>query len=954
MELLDQQGHDDRVEMIKSSDGSANLRIRGKKGKSIFLYDMNDPLEESRKIFEKTDFTSDRVTFMLSLGLGYNAKAILEKIEPGHKVVVLEKNATILRMGLSMCDLSRPIMDNAIVFSLTDRKSIKTCAARYAARKVQEDIIYATNHKLKEIDPDYKEIEENLVESINSVLVGALTGLRNAQKFVDNDLRNFPKFLFSSGVNKLNKRFEKMPAIIVSAGPSLEKNIHLLKEAKGRAVLFATGPVVRIMLAHDIMPDFVVSIDFLEQNYRHFEGVCHLNVPLIRPCSLYHGIVRDYQGHGFVYQDGSGITGWLKGYWPFRGLSNAGGSVALHAFVTAIVSGCDPIIFIGQDLSFSNKTHTEGAALAKKVDTSEKNQTLIWVDGIDGGKVPSNSAFVSYLRRFEEIIGSIDNKCINSTEGGAAIRGAEVMPLNESIDKYCTNELPVGPIIRESCVLDTIDYTGMIREMEGKIKQMGRIQSLISRGLKTNKEISRRVRKGRINDPKTEEIIEKNYRTSTEVQKFCEKFSITASFLKKEVHEINRSQYRYESVESDRKGELQIGLKRNRFILKAACNVVTDIKSRLKKIVKVIKGIEEFNALVESNENGFHVCRNRGRLFADLGLHRLAVREYIKSLDLKGTPDSYLGLAESRLALEDIKAARKSLRKYLKLGGNPEKEEKLKGEINKKLRGWRDLARDYYQKGRWINALLYARKLESAGSHKGTCEEIISGCLEMRNQKIREAEEKKDVFIKKKEEEKAFKDLISKGKKSMGRRDMEEAIKLFQKAVNECPEGQDTIEAKSLLACCFSEKNQIEKAEEIFKGLMEKYPEVGVFNLNLGRAYLRNGMPEQALSEYEEALLKERRYYFLCFEIGTLHMKKGRHDKAIEYFEKYLQYSPDSYELIAKTGTCYLAQGMPDKARERYQEALEMQPEYEAAKIGLDKIEEMEQRHAFMNNAAGK
>ena len=73
-------------------------------------------------------------------------------------------------------------------------------------------------------------------------------------------------------------------------------------------------------------------------------------------------------------------------------------------------------------------------------------------------------------------------------------------------------------------------------------------------------------------------------------------------------------------------------------------------------------------------------------------------------------------------------------------------------------------------------------------------------------------------------------------------------------------------------------------------------------------------------------------------------MNFKEYDKAIACFENYLAMSPESYELLGKIGTCYLAQGRLAEARQRYQEALRIQPEYEAAGLGLKKIEEMEQR----------
>ena len=941
---LDEAEHDDRVERIICKDGNWNLRIRGRKGESIVLYDMENPFEKNQKAFHDIDFTSDKVTFVLGFGLGYSVKSVLEKMAPEHKVVVLEKNATILRFALSTCDFSQSIIDNALIFSLTDDESIKNCTARYAARKLQEDLIFVINHKLKRIDEKYLDVEDKLMESINAVLIGALTGLRNAQAFVINDLNNFPKFLFSSGISNLHKTFEKVPAIIISAGPSLEKNIHHLSMAKDKAILFATAPVVRIMLDYDIMPDFVVSIDFLEQNYRHFEGICELDIPLIHPCTLYHQIVKNYQGHGFVYQDGSGITGWLKDQWPFKGLINAGGSVALHAFCAAIVAGCDPIIFIGQDLSFSKKSHVEGAALARDVDISKDNKSLFWVEGIYGEKVPTTSSFLSYLRRFEEIISAIDNKCINSTEGGVAIKGTEVMPLKESIEKYCHQEVPIQPIIQECCITDPINYQGIIEDIEHKINEISRILTLVTKGLKTNKEIAARIKKNKVDDPKTDDIIIKNYKISTEIQKFCEAFQLTASFLRKEIFEINRSGYKYESDQFDKKGEIEIGLKRNRFILKASQKVLKETKSKLKELWETVTKINKYLQLLSEKKDDSTVYHEYGNLLAEIGLHRLAVNEYQNSLQLKRIPNVHLALARSYVVLEKIEAARQELRKYREMGGKKEKVAKVHSEIEGLAKEWRKLAEDYHQQGNWINALLYARKLGRTKLYPEITKEIISSCLEKRDKKIQDMEKKEDLDLTEREKEERFKELIAKGKDLMNNRDMDGAIQLFQKAINEFSENQDTVEAQSLLACSYSEKNDLEKAREIFNQLMEEYPGTGIFYVNLGRGYIRNGLYGQAIKEYEAAIAKEKRFYYLYFEIGSIYMQAGKYEEAIESFEKYLEYSPDSYELIAKIGTCYLAQGMPRKAKAKYKQALKIQPDYETARVGLRKIEEMEGR----------
>ena len=946
---LNGEGRDECIERIISEDGNWNLRIRGRNGKSILLYDMENPLKENEKHLNDIDFASDKVTFILGFGLGYNARSILKRMEPGHEIVVLEKNATVLRLGLSIWDFSDAVKNNSVTFVLTDDESIKNCGARYASGKLPEDLIFVTNPKLGEADDEYQEIENTFMESISSVVSARLDVLRNAQSFVVNDLNNFPKFLFSSGINKLDKRFEKMPAFIISSGPSLEKNIHHLKRAKGRAVLFAIAPAVRVMLAHDIMPDFVLSVDFQKENYEHFKGICELDIPLIHVCTLYPQIVRDYQGHGFVYQLGWGITEWMKHRWPLRRLNNPGGSVALHAFIAAIAAGCDPIIFVGQDLAHSKKTYAEGVALATDVDIS----STFCVKGIDGEKVLSDYTWVSFLRRFEEIISSIDRKCINSTEGGAAIKGTQVMPLKESIEKYCQQEIPVPSIIKEISIIDPVDYKGIIEDIQKKIYEISGIQTLVPRGLKTNKMIANRIKGNKIEDPKTDHIISKNSKIVHKIRDFCEGFELVESFLHKDMLEFSKIKYEYESGQFEKRKEIEIGVKRNRVFLEAMQKALRKIKSELKHLLGIVTEANKLSCLVKKKGDDPAVHHEYGRFLSEIGLHRLAIKEYEKSLKLKETADVHLDLVRSYLVLEKIEAAKQERKKYLESGGDDKNAVRLQGKIEALVMKWRDLAEDYYHEDNWINALLYTRKLDRAGYYPEAAGKIISECIKNRNQKISDMEKRKDQDLVEREEDKTLKELISKGKELMNNHNLNDAIELLRKAVHEYPEEQDTIEAKSLMACCYSEKKEIEKAGEIYSQLMERYPDAGIFHVNLGKVYLRNGLYEWAIKEYEAAVAKEERFYILYFEIGCIYMQRGEYSKAIESFEKYLKYSPDSYELIAKIGTCYLAKGMPWKAKGKYQEALKIQSGYEPAQVGLGKIEEIEQRASLKGIVGG-
>src|SRR5690606_1954035 len=105
--------------------------------------------------------------------------------------------------------------------------------------------------------------------------------------------------LSDPGINPLLTCFRGRPGIIVSAGPSLEQNVHLLSSAKGRALIIAAGSTINPLLKRAIEPDILVSFDSGQGNYRHFENLRMPHLPLVYVPTIYPRIVEEYVGPRF-------------------------------------------------------------------------------------------------------------------------------------------------------------------------------------------------------------------------------------------------------------------------------------------------------------------------------------------------------------------------------------------------------------------------------------------------------------------------------------------------------------------------------------------------------------------------------------------------------------------------------------------------------------------------------
>jgi len=224
------------------------------------------------------------------------------------------------------------------------------------------------------------------------------------------------------------------PAIIVSAGPSLDKNIGLLKENRD-AVVISGGRTLKPLLNIGVDPDFLTIMDASRLSYELVEPFIGLTTARL---VYYFGVPTEmlamHKGEKITYHEDTALHQFLQ-----EEMINlmAGGSVAHAMTLLAVELGCDPIIFIGQDLAYTNQMeHSHSAASPWRNDevslTPELESASFYVDDVYGKKVKTCLQLDLYRRQLERIIESNkDRTFINSTEGGVSIKGSKVFALEE-------------------------------------------------------------------------------------------------------------------------------------------------------------------------------------------------------------------------------------------------------------------------------------------------------------------------------------------------------------------------------------------------------------------------------------------------------------------------------------------------------------------------------------------
>lgn len=338
---------------------------------------------------------------------------------------------------------------------------------------------------------EWLEIVKSIKGRFSSIIMSRNTEIFFSEEFIVNFIANCRDFVRQYSLNQLRKaveenRLNEVPAIIVSAGPSLDRNIEELKKARNKAMIIGVDTSLKSLLNHDIIPDVVVTVDshkppilFMHTKFK--------NIPLVVCSQSNKELFHICDGKRFYFDEESSYMSGL--YKSIKGErlqpTESGGSVANNAFSLANVLGFKNIIFVGQDLAYTGKKmHTNAAYGQTEEDMVRDNgKKYFEVEDIYGEKVLTEENMDLYRKWFEEqIVRYSELDVIDATEGGAKIKGTKIMTLREAIAQYCKKTVNVGEVIRQikpqfteeeqRQLYEKIDHIPVeLKEIEKKLKE---------------------------------------------------------------------------------------------------------------------------------------------------------------------------------------------------------------------------------------------------------------------------------------------------------------------------------------------------------------------------------------------------------------------------------------------------------------------------------------------------
>lgn len=379
---------------------------------SFLLHSKYNPIKESEVWISslKTEYVGLTEILVIGMGAGHHIREILKQFTKP-KVIIVELNREYSNW-ISNSELIDDLLINPRIeyFSLVGKEEHN----RFLELFDEHTIVHEPSLVLAE------QQLRHLVDGIKNLKVKEKTIHKNKEKLQINFMRN--TLLSDQGINNYNFP-QKKAVLLISAGPSLSKQVSLLKSVdKERFFIACVGTAFIPLIKSGVIPDMVMISDSDDSIEEQFNIDHKVDIPLFYLSTANNNTIHRFKGHRYIV--------WQQGYpqaEKFAGLRSeplieTGGSVATCLLDLLVVLGAKKIALVGQDLAFtSNLTHANDTSSQKKI---SNDYSYIEVENYyRTGKVFTARSLLIYLKWLSEYaLRNINGlELWNCTEGGAYI-----------------------------------------------------------------------------------------------------------------------------------------------------------------------------------------------------------------------------------------------------------------------------------------------------------------------------------------------------------------------------------------------------------------------------------------------------------------------------------------------------------------------------------------------------
>ncbi|EGE9580787.1 motility associated factor glycosyltransferase family protein, partial [Campylobacter coli] len=416
---------------IKNNGGGYNENL---------LY--QDPIKELQTMLNTYNdkYLLYPVLYFYGFGNGILFKALLQNKNHQH-IVVFEKDIEIIWIMFHILDFSNELQSARLMVLQTSSLDIEFfsnfCSSKPFFQFSRIYFLELMSHYYERFHEDIlglnKKLAENFKNSIVSYGNDPLDALQGIEQFV----YNLPQMITHPSYKELLSKRKGISdtAIIVSTGPSLIKQLPLLKKYANKATIFCADSSYPILAKHDIKPDYVCMLErdeIVAECFNNDFGEFDKDIVFIVKSVTHPHTIKYLQKNNRAFilvSTYASFIQYLK--LDYFGYFNMGFSVAHMNFLLTIHLKYKNIILIGQDLAYAKdgQTHSQGFIHANLHNGDyERDLDKFSTTAYGGnGKVQSSEIWTLFRHNFEKDIVNIKMNyhitTYNCTEGGARIEG---------------------------------------------------------------------------------------------------------------------------------------------------------------------------------------------------------------------------------------------------------------------------------------------------------------------------------------------------------------------------------------------------------------------------------------------------------------------------------------------------------------------------------------------------
>ena len=439
--------------------------------KGNYLHNPANPLGEANEIFAMAENSPVAIHLIYGIGLGYLFQVTSAKSQG--TVILYEPDLNILRTAFSLVDFTNDILKNN-VFITNDFS--EACGYIYHKSNMKNTPLLLSTTAYREMN---EEQFNNMVTSLQQEVGRFSLDLKyTKEKFYPLILKiinNIPKLINEPPLVELKDVYKDKTAVVVSAGPTLDRNIETIKKYRDNIVLITVGTAIKALAKHNIKPDFLCIIESYDSS-KQIAGLDLKDVYFITE-PYANEKIRNFEFKQTFLHISKNLP--INDFWcEISGVDNSEyiskGTVSYTALNTARILGCSKIVLVGQDLAYiEGQCYSKDSAyknlVCKYNDNLKKweitadnledfayslsnnddaefrkqkaierinnlNSSLYYVKGINGDMIPTESVYAAFIQPLSDFTQKYpDCEYINTSLVGAQIDGFKNISLEEAL-----------------------------------------------------------------------------------------------------------------------------------------------------------------------------------------------------------------------------------------------------------------------------------------------------------------------------------------------------------------------------------------------------------------------------------------------------------------------------------------------------------------------------------------